>query len=99
MDELKEKLVSAYGQVRIGDPLDPDTLMGPLIDESAIERVEAAVRAVKEAGGEILCGGERLDRPGNFVSPVIAVAKKRLGNRTDRDLWADPVPVVLQRPG
>ena len=75
MDELKEKLVNAYGQVRIGDPLDADTLMGPLIDESAIERVEAAVEAVRESGGEILCGGERLDRPGNFISPVIAVAK------------------------
>jgi aldehyde dehydrogenase (NAD+) len=75
MDELKEMLVNAYGQVRIGDPLDPDTLMGPLIDESSVDRLEGAVAAVKEAGGEILCGGERLDRPGNFVTPVIAMAK------------------------
>jgi aldehyde dehydrogenase (NAD+) len=75
MDELKSALVSAYGQVRIGDPLDADTLMGPLIDESAVGRVEAAVAAVREAGGEVLCGGERLDRPGNFITPAIAVAK------------------------
>jgi len=75
MAELKERLVAAYGQVRIGDPLDPKTLMGPLIDESAIERVEQAVNAVREAGGEILCGGRRLDRPGNFMEPVIAVAE------------------------
>ncbi len=75
MDELKDALVKAYGQVRIGDPLDPDTLMGPLIDESAIERVEAAIAAVKKAGGDILCGGERLDRPGNFITPAIAVAQ------------------------
>ncbi len=75
MDELKERLVAAYGQVRIGDPLDADTLMGPLIDESAIERVEAAVEAVKTAGGEILCGGERVKRAGNFIEPVIAVAE------------------------
>jgi aldehyde dehydrogenase (NAD+) len=74
-DELKDALVNAYGQVRIGDPLDPDTLMGPVIDESAILRVQAAVEAVKAAGGEILCGGERLDRPGNFITPVIAVAE------------------------
>jgi aldehyde dehydrogenase (NAD+) len=74
-DELKDALVSAYGQVRIGDPLDPDTLMGPVIDESAVSRVEAAVEAVIAAGGEILCGGERLDRPGNFITPVIAVAE------------------------
>jgi aldehyde dehydrogenase (NAD+) len=75
VDELKQKLVHAYKQVRIGDPLDPDTLMGPVIDESSLERVEAAVQAVKDAGGEILCGGERVDRPGNFITPVIAVAK------------------------
>jgi aldehyde dehydrogenase (NAD+) len=74
LDELKAGLVKAYGQVRIGDPLDPNTLMGPLIDTGAIERVEAAIEAVREAGGEILCGGERLDGPGNFITPAIAVA-------------------------
>jgi aldehyde dehydrogenase (NAD+) len=74
-EELKTALVNAYGQVRIGDPLNADTLMGPLIDESAIERVEAACQAVRDAGGEILCGGERIDGPGNFISPAIAVAK------------------------
>jgi aldehyde dehydrogenase (NAD+) len=41
----------------------------------AIARVEAAVAAVRDAGGEILCGGERLDRPGNFMTPAIAVAQ------------------------
>ncbi|MDH4054026.1 MAG: aldehyde dehydrogenase family protein [Gammaproteobacteria bacterium] len=74
-DELKQALVKAYGQIRIGDPLKPDTLMGPLIDASSIERVKAACKAVADAGGEILCGGERLDRPGNFITPAIAVAK------------------------
>ena len=74
-EELKNTLVKAYGQIRIGDPLKPDTLMGPLIDESSMQRVEAACKAVKATGGEILCGGERLDRPGNFITPAIAVAK------------------------
>ncbi len=74
-EELKAALVKAYGQIRIGDPLKPDTLMGPLIDESSIERVEAACKAVVKAGGEVLCGGERIDGPGNFITPAIAVAK------------------------
>jgi len=74
-EELKQKLVSAYGQVRIGDPLDPSTLMGPLIEEASVKRFEQALASLKAAGGEILCGGRRLDRPGNFVEPVIAVAK------------------------
>jgi aldehyde dehydrogenase (NAD+) len=75
MDELKERLVAAYSQVRIGNPLDSSTLMGPLIDESAMDRLDDAIAAVKKAGGEILCGGARPDRPGHFVEPVIALAK------------------------
>jgi len=74
MEELKERLVKAYGQVRIGDPLNPVTLMGPVIDEAALSRVESAIKTVKGSGGEILCGGKRLDGPGSFIEPVIAVA-------------------------
>ncbi|MCH9694768.1 MAG: aldehyde dehydrogenase family protein [Gammaproteobacteria bacterium] len=74
-EELKTALVKAYGQIRIGNPLDADTLMGPLIDEASIARVEAACVAVAEAGGEVLCGGERIDGPGNFITPAIAVAR------------------------
>ena len=75
LEELKQALVNAYSQVRIGDPLDSNTLMGPLIDGSAIERVQSAIASVRDAGGEILCGGEALDGPGHFITPAIAVAK------------------------
>ncbi len=75
MDELKDKLVRAYSQVKIGDPLDGDTLMGPLIDENSVTRVVEAVATIRDQGGEILYGGARIDRPGNFVEPVIAVAQ------------------------
>jgi aldehyde dehydrogenase (NAD+) len=75
LQELRVKLVNAYRQVRIGDPLDRKTLMGPLIDDSAVDRFERAVAAVQEAGGELLCGGKRIDRPGHFVEPAIAVAR------------------------
>ncbi len=74
-DELKKALVSAYRQVRIGNPLDDDTLMGPLIEPASIERVEAALGSVRSAGGEVLCGGERLEGPGNYITPAIAVAE------------------------
>jgi len=74
-DTLPEKLVNAYQQVRIGDPLESDTLMGPLIDESSVQRYEAAVNAVQSAGGKLLTGGKRIDRPGNFVEPAIATAE------------------------
>ncbi|HET7371246.1 MAG TPA: aldehyde dehydrogenase family protein [Gammaproteobacteria bacterium] len=75
VDDLTERLVNAYKQVRIGDPLDSGTLMGPLIDENSVEGYKAAIEAIKKAGGKVLCGGNKLDRPGHFVEPVIARAE------------------------
>ena len=74
-DEVIEKLVAAYGQVRIGDPLDADTLMGPLTDEAAIQRYMDAIEKAKAAGGELLTGGNRVDRDGYFVEPAIIRAE------------------------
>jgi aldehyde dehydrogenase (NAD+) len=75
LDELEKRLVRAYGQVKIGDPLDSTTLMGPLIDSSAVKRYEAAIAAAREAGGEVLCGDKVLPGPGNFVEPTIIRAR------------------------
>jgi aldehyde dehydrogenase (NAD+) len=72
--ELERRLVAAYGQVRIGDPLAEDTLMGPLIDPSAVERYSTAISAAQAQGATLLCGGKVLDRPGNFVQPAIVRA-------------------------
>jgi aldehyde dehydrogenase (NAD+) len=69
--ELERRLVAAYGQVRIGDPLAADTLMGPLIDQGAVSRYSAAIAAAQAEGGELLCGGKVLPRAGNFVEPAI----------------------------
>ena len=71
-DELKDKLVNAYDQVKIGNPLDFDTLMGPLINGNAIVDYENAIDKIKESGGKILCGGTRINVAGNFVNPTIA---------------------------
>jgi aldehyde dehydrogenase (NAD+) len=75
MTELERRLTHAYKQVRIGDPLAQGTLMGPLIDGASVARYEAAVAQAVAAGGRLLCGGKRLDRPGFFVEPAIVVAR------------------------
>jgi aldehyde dehydrogenase (NAD+) len=72
--ELERRLVGAYAQVRIGDPLDADTLMGPLIDAGAVKRYLEAIAAAQAEGGKVLCGGHVLQRPGNFVEPAIVRA-------------------------
>jgi aldehyde dehydrogenase (NAD+) len=72
--QLEERLIHAYKQVRIGDPLEDGTLMGPLIDPGAVQRYLAAIQAVRAAGGELLYGGNVLKGPGNFVEPAIVRA-------------------------
>ncbi len=75
IDEVCATLTAAYQQVRIGDPLDPDTLMGPLTDANAITRYMTAIEQARKAGGEVLTGGERLDRAGFFVTPALIRAQ------------------------
>lgn len=71
---LTERLLVAYRSIPIGDPWESGTLLGPLINEGAVERMHAALdRAVAE-GGTILCGGRRLERPGFFVEPALVTA-------------------------
>jgi aldehyde dehydrogenase (NAD+) len=70
-DLIAKRLVDAYGQIKIGDPLDDDVLMGPLVDERAVNDFAAAVGIAQEQGGEILYGGNVIDGPGHFVEPTL----------------------------
>ena len=74
-DELLERLINAYKQVKIGDPLQEETLMGPLINNSAIDTYSDAIEQIKHAGGEILYGGHPIKGDGFFVEPTIARVK------------------------
>ncbi len=73
--EFKEKLKAAYGQIRIGNPLDSGTLVGPLIDQDAVDNMAAALRAAVEQGGRVVAGGSDAARPGFFVQPAIVEAR------------------------
>lgn len=78
-ETFKTKLVNAYGQLSIGNPLDENNHVGPLIDEDAVNAFTNAVKAVKNEGGEVLIGGEVLSgegyESGCYVKPCIATAK------------------------
>ncbi|MBI5673241.1 MAG: aldehyde dehydrogenase family protein, partial [Nitrospirae bacterium] len=63
-EELVGRLVKAYAQVQIGNPLEKDVLMGPLIDQVAVEGYRTALDEIKKEGGQILYGGRVLSRPG-----------------------------------
>jgi len=78
-DILAAALVDAYKQLRIGNPLKPETLVGPLIDKDAVTDMMAALRDLEKSGGRILTGGKRLkgrEHPGGlYVTPCIAEAR------------------------
>ena len=80
-DHFIERLIAVYQQARqrIGHPLNPDTLIGPLVDKAAVEMMQEALAAVKAEGGRILYGGEVLGGPGyesgTYVVPAIVEAQ------------------------
>jgi aldehyde dehydrogenase (NAD+) len=73
LPSLTEKLIAAYQQIKIGNPLEPEILMGPLINKNAIEKMQAALKQLQREGGKIIYGGEKLR--GNFVRPCLASAR------------------------
>jgi aldehyde dehydrogenase (NAD+) len=70
--DLTKRLVDAYRQVRLGDPLEPETLMGPLLVNTSVEEMMDAVKQAVAEGGEVIAGGHMLPDLGpNFVEPTI----------------------------
>ncbi len=80
-DEFKDKMIKAYEKIktRIGSPLDPETLVGPLHDIHAVNQFKHALEQVEKEGGKVIYGGEVLEGPGfetgTYVVPAIAEAE------------------------
>ncbi len=79
-DEFLAKLKNIYGKVSIGNPLEEGVLMGPLIDEKAVDNYLNAIRKAQEEGGKLIYGGERANIPGleggHYVKPTIIEANQ-----------------------
>jgi aldehyde dehydrogenase (NAD+) len=69
--EFVSRLLGAYATVRIGDPLDDATLMGPLISRAAVDGFARGLQEIRSQGGDVLCGGRVLDRSGFYVEPTV----------------------------
>jgi aldehyde dehydrogenase (NAD+) len=78
-DKVRKKLLAAYKSLRIGNPLDRQTMMGPLIEKNAVDMVQQSIQRLKDEGGEVLYGGERLDGEqyagGCYMTPCLVNAK------------------------
>ena len=75
---LRERLVAAYRSLTIGDPMNPKTLVGPLVDAAAVANYEQAIARAQAEGGTLLAGGKKVARAGNFVEPAIISSDRPL---------------------
>jgi succinate-semialdehyde dehydrogenase / glutarate-semialdehyde dehydrogenase len=70
-DEFERRYVESMSALRVGDPMDEDTDMGPLATPEILEDVDSQVRKSVEAGARVLTGGEPMEGPGNFYPPTV----------------------------
>ncbi|MDF1678218.1 MAG: aldehyde dehydrogenase family protein [Legionellaceae bacterium] len=93
-DAVLTYLKDAYAQVTIGDPLDETNLMGPLINRDALVSYERTLKEVQQAGGNIVFGGEVLDREGYFVTPTLVTGLPNTHACVQRETFA-PILYVM----
>ena len=69
--EFTDRFVAGMAALKVGDPMDPATQVGPLATPAILEELDEQVRKSIAAGARLLTGGRRLDRPGNFYAPTV----------------------------
>ncbi|HLX27570.1 MAG TPA: aldehyde dehydrogenase family protein [Casimicrobiaceae bacterium] len=94
-DDIVARVAAAYRQVKIGDPLEPSTLMGPLIDRAAIEGFARALDEARAAGATIVTGGRTLSGAGHFVEPTIITGLPNTHPLVQRETFA---PILYAMP-
>jgi succinate-semialdehyde dehydrogenase / glutarate-semialdehyde dehydrogenase len=70
-EEFQRKFVAAMAALKVGDPFDEKTELGPLATRSGVEELDQSVQTSVKSGAELLTGGKRLDGPGNFYAPTV----------------------------
>jgi len=70
-DEFREAFVERVQALRIGDPLEDGTQVGPLVSQAQFDKVLGCIQRAREEGGRVLCGGEAIDRNGWFIAPTV----------------------------
>jgi acyl-CoA reductase-like NAD-dependent aldehyde dehydrogenase len=89
-DTFNERLVAAVGTIKTGDPLDPDTELGPMIDTKAAQRIDEWVQAATQAGARVLIGGKA---DGRVYQPTVLVGAPRTAFVCSREAFAPIVNV------
>ena len=96
-DSFVDRLVEAFEDLTVGDPLDPETDVGPQVGTDALERLHGQVQASRDAGATVALGGAPLDREGAFYPPTI-VTDVPAGCPVDSEEVFGPVAAVYRVP-
>ena len=100
-DKVKNALIEAYGQIKIGNPLDEGNHVGPLIDQDAVDAFLNTIKNVQAEGGKVLYGGEVLEggiyNDGFYVQPCIVEASNNY-NSVQKETFA-PILYLLKYEG
>ena len=91
---ITEKLISSYSQIKIGDPLESDTIVGPLVDGKAVQDYSDALEIIKKEKGEVLCGGNIIKSDGFYVEPTIV--KANMGMQIIREETFAPILYLFE---
>lgn len=94
-EEFLQRMCEAANAIRIGDPMDENSQMGPLCTLAQIEHVEQQLAGALEEGGQLLCGGKRVDKDGWFFQPTIIECPRQNMDIVDTELFA-PVVAALR---
>ena len=94
-DRFLERFLEALRGMKVGDPLEDDTEIGPMAREDLLKELDAQVRRSVEMGGELLLGGSRMDRPGAFY-PATVVAGVRRGMPMYEEETFGPAAAIIR---
>ena len=70
-DSFREKLLARVAAGKVGDPSDPETEVGPVVNEGPLEDILAAIERGREQGGTVIAGGHRADDEGYLIAPTV----------------------------
>jgi succinate-semialdehyde dehydrogenase/glutarate-semialdehyde dehydrogenase len=93
--EFEQQFVNRMSSLKVGDPMDDSTEIGPLATEKLVQDLDAQVQRLTTAGARVLTGGRRMNRPGNFYMPTVLTDIDR-GNPTYREELFGPVAMVFR---
>jgi succinate-semialdehyde dehydrogenase/glutarate-semialdehyde dehydrogenase len=93
-DEFAEKFVARVAELKVGDGFAPGVTIGPMIDHHAIAKIEAHITDAKEKGGEVRCGGSRIDCAGTFFEPTVITGITHAMRAAQEETFGPLAPII-----